>query len=100
MKKISKSKRQSKDNKYEFPVKTDFVFRIHMKTTERETKIITCFELPSGEQHVRNYGNIPAHILLVPYLGQEFEMYLDGELEGIMLLTKATRSMFEYEKSG
>lgn len=99
MKKINKSTMQSKDNTYNFPPKTDFEFRIHMKTNSQGNKIIICFELPNGEQHVRNFGDIPRHSLLVPYESQEFEYYLDGEYQGKYKLLIATRDGFSFDKA-
>lgn len=99
MKKVSKSKKMSKDNTYIFPPKTDFEFRIHMKTNTLGIKIVVCFELPSGEQHIRNYGCIPSHSLLIPYEGQKFDYYLDEEYQGKHTLTQATCDSFTYEKA-
>jgi hypothetical protein len=99
MKKISKSKKQSQDNVYNLPPKTDSIFRIHMKTNTQGNKIVVCFELPNGEQHVRNYGDIPSHNLLIPYEGQEFEFYLDEEYQGKNKLLTATRDAFTYDKT-
>ncbi|QSF43432.1 hypothetical protein [Paenibacillus tianjinensis] len=99
MKKISKSTKRSKDHTYNFPPKTDNIFRIHMKTNSQGNKIIVCFELPNGEQHVRNYGDIPSHSLLVQYESQAFEYYLDGEYQGQYKLLTATRDGFSFDKT-
>lgn|GEM_PF-3967950 len=98
MKKISKLKKQSQNNVYNFPPKTDLEFRIHMKTNSQGNKIIICFELPNGEQHIRNYGDIPSHNLLIPFESQLFELYLDEGYQGKYKLLTATRDAFTYDK--
>ncbi|GAF10921.1 hypothetical protein JCM16418_5158 [Paenibacillus pini JCM 16418] len=56
-----------------------------------------CFEYPSGEQAVRNYGNIPRFETLEEYRDKEFELYVDGVYLGKRRLISADKGVLRYE---
>ncbi|MDP9675309.1 hypothetical protein J2W97_001292 [Paenibacillus jamilae] len=89
--------KQKTNVQYQFQPKTDTVFRIYLKTNHMNNLIVVRFELPSGEEYTRNYGNIPSNALLVEYKGNEFELHIDGEYVGQRVLVEAARNMFRYD---
>ncbi|WP_311078145.1 hypothetical protein [Paenibacillus polymyxa] len=89
--------KQKTNTQYQFPPKTDNVFRIYLKTNHMNNLVVVRFELPSGEEFTRNYGNIPSNTLLVEYKGNEFELYIDGEYVGQRVLMEAVGNMFRYD---
>ncbi|MGR6760315.1 hypothetical protein ACU1JV_00530 [Paenibacillus sp. T2-29] len=88
--------KQKANTQYQFPPKTDNVFRIYLKTNSMGSLIVLRFELSTGEAYTRNYGNIPSNELLIEYKGNEFELYIDGEYVGQRVLIEADRNMFRY----
>ncbi|MEK4427721.1 hypothetical protein MHB54_00525 [Paenibacillus sp. FSL M7-0802] len=89
--------KQKTNVQYQFPPKTDNVFRIYLKTNHMNSLIVVRFELPTGEEFTRNYGNIPSNALLIEYKGNEFELYIDGEYVGQRVLIETDSSMFKYD---
>lgn len=89
--------KQKTNVQYQFPPKTDNVFRIYLKTNHMNNLIVVRFELPTGEEFTRNYGNIPSNALLVEYKGNEFELYIGGEYVGQRVLIEADGNMFRYD---
>lgn len=93
-----KSRNKDRDTQYEYPVKTDNEFRIHMKTNDQGRQIAMCLEYPNGEQSVRNYGNIPRYETLEEYRDKEFEFIVDGEYLGKRRLLSADSNFLRYEE--
>ncbi|MGG1652301.1 hypothetical protein ABHN03_04145 [Paenibacillus sp. NRS-1775] len=89
--------KQKTNIQYQFPPKTDNVFRIYLKTNHMGNHIVLRLELPTGEAYTRNYGNIPSYTLLTDYKGNEFELYIDNEYVGQRVLIDADGNMFKYD---
>ncbi|KAF6630601.1 hypothetical protein H6F38_14335 [Paenibacillus sp. EKM208P] len=89
--------KQKTNVQYQFPSKTDNVFRIYLKKNHLNNLIVIRFELPTGEEYTRNYGNIPSNKLLVGHEGKEFELYIDGDYVGQRVLIEADGNMFRYD---
>lgn len=71
--------------------KLDYIFRIFQKTNSLKNKTIIRIELPNNEVHEKNYGNMPKLEVTAPYIGEQFELYLDGELVGMRVLLEADK---------
>ena len=91
-------KNKSREVVQEVYEKDDDIFRLHFKTNNFGDRIIMEMELPNMKVHVRNYGNIPSYELLIPYIEQTYEYYLDGEFKGICKLLDADKYQMKYEE--
>lgn len=77
--------------------KLDYVFRIFQKTNNLGNKCIVRIELPNNEVHKKHYGNMPKFETVIPYIGQEFELYLDGEFIEKRVLLEADKEKIVHD---
>lgn len=96
MARMKKVKQQPEEQKRIEEEKLDNVFRIFRITNSLKATTIVRIELPNNEVHQKYYGLMPKFEVVIPYIGQEFELYLDGELVGVKILKEASKEHMKW----
>jgi hypothetical protein len=78
--------------------KLDFVFRIFLRTNKLRGSVVVRIELPNNEVHQKYYGNMPKYEVVIPYIGETFEYYLDNNLVGMRKLAEASPEHMKFEE--